>query len=232
MDNLLNALVENNEKNIYKYTKEYKNKLNEPINHRGDTCLIIAIRSGNYTNVDYLLGNNADIDVCSKHASPISEAARCGYSDILNLLLDNTTQLNDKSLFGYTALFEAIQENHNDCIKLLLDAGVDPNKIASEDAGFMHGYTPLMLASHFSRTECIKYLIDAKANVNYIREQTGDTALIVAARHNNDLAIYELIKNGADRTIVNKRGETAVDIIRNLECKKELTKKYRYCVIS
>ncbi len=79
--------------------------------------------------------------------------------------------------------------------------------------------TPLTLAAMNSRPKIVKLLIDRSANVNH-QMDTGYTALMFAALGRVDRledtkeTIRLLLGAGANKSLKNKRGETALDIAR------------------
>jgi ankyrin repeat protein len=88
---------------------------------------------------------------------------------------------------GRTALLIAIREGHLGIVKILLEAGADPNLI-DEDSGI----TPLISAVRGQYIEIIRLLLQAGAKIND-KDSNGKTALDVAKKIKNS-EIIRLLK--------------------------------------
>ncbi len=77
-------------------------------------------------------------------ASPIHEAALAGDVELVELLIDNDADVNDRDVHGYTPLLLAIQEGHTDIAKVLIANGADVNARAASDG--TEDVTPLYLS--------------------------------------------------------------------------------------
>ena len=82
-----------------------------------------------------------------------------------------------------------------------------------------YGYTPLMLAASGGHQDIVRRLIDAGADVNAVDDRNGMTPLMwnLAAVHSGDVYLSisrELLRAGADVTIISKDGKTALDWAR------------------
>lgn len=91
---------------------------------------------------------------------PIHIAARFGYKEIVEALIENGADINIKGYFGYTALHEACRKNNIDIVNILIKNGADLN-IKSGRYGFM----PLYLACENNYEEIIDILIKNGANL-------------------------------------------------------------------
>lgn len=140
-------------------------------------------------------------------------AAEKGQLDSLRMFLRHDTQCNGKFLtpdLKVTALFWACSRGHNDAVKLLLDAGADPNHpvksngnctalheaVYAEDPALIRtllgtgrvdanardddGWTPLHHAACCRSSEVIRLLVEV-GNVDVdARDHKGETALYIA----------------------------------------------------
>lgn len=95
-----------------------------------------------------------------ENAHLIHIAARFGYKEIVEALIENRADINIKGYFGYTALHEACRKNNIDIVNILIKNGADVN-IKSERYGFM----PLYLACENNYEEIIDILIKNGANL-------------------------------------------------------------------
>lgn len=206
------AIIENHKKCIFYYINTISD-INKLLNHRNDTYLLQVIRSGDLYNVEYLILNGADPNIGGLNGlSPISEAARCGFADILKLLLNYSKIESHK----FNAVMESIYEEKEDCLKILIESKVDINATTNyiENSAFHSFYTPLLLAAQYKRIEIAKLLISNKANIEYCNPETKETPLLIAAKYNSIEIINLLIDNSVDISRKNKFGKTAFDLVR------------------
>ena len=105
---------------------------NNCIHTRLGSPLTIALFLGHTSVVELLLSKKANVRFeNSSKKTPLDYAAGKGNIKMVNLLLSHGTNLKDVKKdgrsFGSSALGEAIHENNQDIVKLLLDKGVDPS---------------------------------------------------------------------------------------------------------
>uniref|UniRef100_A0A914WA13 Double zinc ribbon and ankyrin repeat-containing protein 1 n=1 Tax=Plectus sambesii TaxID=2011161 RepID=A0A914WA13_9BILA len=95
-------------------------------------------------------------------------------------------------------------DQDGDQVKRLLDGGADPATIDQ------HGMPLLAIAAKCNFVDAIGVLLLAGAKINAKHPPIGNTALHEAAQlgSNGKTMIQELLRNGADAQIENKRGET------------------------
>jgi serine/threonine-protein phosphatase 6 regulatory ankyrin repeat subunit B len=139
---------------------------------------------------------------------------------------------------GLTALLLASIRGHTECIRLLLDAGVDVNgKTARGGTALMwaagsgenstetvrllvaagaevnaetnDGRTALMDAALHGNTEPARLLLQAGAQVD-AQTDDGTTPLMESARHGNTGTVELLLSNGSEVNAVNREGVTAL----------------------
>lgn len=129
----------------------------------------------------------------------------------VTVLLDCRANLDDRGREGLTALHYAVRGGKLPLIKLLLDRGADANARDRE------GLTPLLhLAKTRSKADPIpvmELLIKCGAHLD-ARDESQSTLLMHFARQGKAEAVRWLLAHGADRTIRNKRGQSAVEFGR------------------
>lgn len=95
-----------------------------------------------------------------------------------------------------------------DCVRLLLDAGADPNVGAAKPAGV----TPLICAARKGHAGCVRALLEGGANVSATSD-AGDTALHFAAIEGHADCVRILIEEGkADIDTADRDHATALEL--------------------
>ena len=124
-------------------------------------------------------------------------------SKALSLQID----INAISSNGETALHKAIRNKQLSIVKILLEAGANPN-IRDEDE---RENTPLIIAllQGDHEDKIFQALLKAGADVNDINN-LGETALMIAVYCWNTFAIKQLLQAGVDVNTKNERGDTAL----------------------
>jgi ankyrin repeat protein len=126
----------------------------------------------------------------------VFEAAAFGREERLMELLEGDPGLARAfSVDGFTALHLAAFFGHAKAVRLLLEAGADPNAVGtSEQIGPVQ---PLHSAAATGRLECARLLLERGANVNS-RQGGGFTALHAAAASSDVKLARLLLAAGAD----------------------------------
>ncbi|MBC7862454.1 MAG: ankyrin repeat domain-containing protein [Bacteroidia bacterium] len=120
--------------------------------------------------------------------------------------------IKGKDKYGFSILHGAVMDDKEELINFLIEKGAEVN--AKNDEGI----TPLHIVLY---PEIAEILIKKGALVNCISDN-GNTPLHSMAE-NGDESLDEvkiLLKNGADKTLKNKSGETAYDIAKGREDKE------------
>uniref|UniRef100_A0A674PEG4 Ankyrin repeat domain 52a n=1 Tax=Takifugu rubripes TaxID=31033 RepID=A0A674PEG4_TAKRU len=181
----------------------------------GNTPLHIAAKYGHELLISTLMTNGADTARRGIHGMfPLHLAVLYGFSDCCRKLLSSGTDSFNRWVFDLH-----IHPNV-ECLNLLLSSGTDLNK---RD---IMGRTPLHYAAANGRYQCTVALVSAGAEVNE-PDQIGCTPLHYAAasqafidrqfsgNHENNEeeakdCLEHLLDNGADPSMVNSKGYSAV----------------------
>ncbi len=99
-----------------------------------------------------LAGSTKPILVDGNGSSPLHRAADFGEKEFVKLFLDHHMDVNAKDNRGRTPLFDAIEKDHVDVVKILIASGAD-TAIASKN-----GQHAIDLAKSKKFTEIVKYL--------------------------------------------------------------------------
>ena len=78
------------------------------------------------------------------YSAPIHEAAVAGDVELVELLIANGADVDDRDVHGYTPLLLAIQAGQSDIARALIKSGADVNARAVTDGG--EDVTPLYLS--------------------------------------------------------------------------------------
>uniref|UniRef100_A0AAQ4Q1Q0 Ankyrin repeat domain 52a n=1 Tax=Gasterosteus aculeatus aculeatus TaxID=481459 RepID=A0AAQ4Q1Q0_GASAC len=194
----------------------------------GNTPLHVAAKYGHELLISTLMTNGAD--TARRGISgmfPLHLAVLYGFSDCCRKLLSSGQlysivssmskehvlsagfDINTPDNFGRTCLHAAASGGNVECLNLLLSSGTDLNK---RD---IMGRTPLHYAAANGRYQCTVTLVSAGAEVNE-PDQTGCTPLHYSAasqafsRFSLLLCLEHLLDNGADPSMVNSKGYSAV----------------------
>ena len=161
-----------------------------------------------------LIERGANINAQSEYkVTALMAAINRGDIDIIKTLLVKGAEVNAQDKNGDSALLRPApsRDKKNEILQLLLSNGADPRLVDN------NGRNVLMKASDLEE-DVIKRLIKSGAQVNAV-DENGWTALMHAVKNDstvryyrNDKYIRKLLSLGADTTIKNKMGETALAI--------------------
>ncbi|KAL9120568.1 MAG: hypothetical protein Q9187_002877 [Circinaria calcarea] len=144
---------------------------------------------------------NPPFDVSDRRAkeqdrkTALFEAASCGNTEIVNLLLGRGAMVNIRNgKEGRTALFKACDHKHKDIVRSLLSKG------AFVDKTDIRGCTPLMqacMSREADNDEIVRLLLEADADVKRFNPHIG-TVLRAATVRGHESTVRLLLEYGAD----------------------------------
>jgi len=184
------------------------------------TVLHWAAMTGAVANISYLLGLEFDIEVVDNDGwTPLYLAASKGKAEAVRVLGQRGANCNATDLkYGRTALFKAVEEDHNGVVQVLLELHANPN-IRREGS-----WTPLhkaALKGNYLGTQLLvkaKADLRARASINLTgygsvdgqQLVSGVSSLHIAAkgsdRANNRAIVRLLLDAGADPTAKDSKG--------------------------
>lgn len=129
-------------------------------------------------------------------------AARDGDLQTVQYLLNQNVNVDLQDDRGYTALLYACRDGYNQIVRLLLDAGANPTLSTK------FGYCPLICASQNGFSAIVSMLLQF-VDVN-IQDIDGMSPLILACKNNHVDTVRVLLEHGADYSLYDNTGHTAV----------------------
>ena len=192
------------------------------------TPLIQAIKYKQTDIINYLLENNADINLKEELTGFTPLMASFHDITITELLIEKGADIEARNVDGINALVYAVSLNDEEMVKFLLEKGADANTVCEiENEHICMPPTPLMNAVYNGNTNIINMLLENGADINYTTD-FGTTPLMMAAGFNHFEAVKVLLENNADTSITDENGYTALDWakLENFEDIVELLEEY------
>lgn len=210
----------------------------DAVSNDGFTPLLQSIFERHQKVVKLLLARtdvNPNRPDTTYNQTPLWMASTAG-GEILEMFLERRDlEINARSRWGETALYQAIQRKRLSAAKILLAAGANTNVANTEgrtplswaaaegseetielllqqpgielDTADKSGQTPLLHAADAGHAKCVRMLLEKGANVKYA-DKEGRTALCLAAIKGHKVVAKFLLKHGAEINAQDKRGNT------------------------
>ena len=144
------------------------------------------------------------IDRKPKEAQLLYAAENGQFEKLSSILADKDVQIDSPNSSAVTALFLAAKEGHDECLRLLLEAGACVNGI-----GVQNALSPLWVATHAGHKNCVERLVAAGANLN---TKFPETPLYIASREGKADCLKILIEAGSCVNVRNNRGQNPLHI--------------------
>jgi ankyrin repeat protein len=171
-----------------------------------DWNMVTATEQGAAVVVKSLIEQGDDVNMTLR-LTPLHLAAEQGNLEIVDLLLGGGAAVNARDHFGRVPLFRAIKRDRREVVWRLVEAGADPLARADD------GTTLLFLAARNEDLDLVRWLLDNGADVNAVLpEERRFTALMNAVAKSSKAMVELLLEHGADPSIANDKGETALDL--------------------
>jgi ankyrin repeat protein len=138
------------------------------------------------------------------HAGPLFDAARQGDVAAVEKLLGEGVAVDERGQNAETPLFAAVLAGDATIADLLIAHGAD---VMARNEG---GLTPLHAAAYSGTAEVAQLLLNSRAALDDKDNVSGATPLILAAEENNTAVAELLIARGADLSIPDRDGLTAL----------------------
>lgn len=154
--------------------------------------LHLAVKAKDTKQIEELLNSGVDINCLFYGWTPLQYAISLGEEEVAMFLIEkgaDIRKLHHKS--DGCPLEGAIKKRLPKLLKLLLDKGIDPNKVLS------NGNPAIFTAVEKENPDILKILLDGNADPN-ILNQSGESALFVSSRDGKSDLVRVLINGGAD----------------------------------
>ncbi|KDO19582.1 TKL protein kinase [Saprolegnia parasitica CBS 223.65] len=145
-----------------------------------------AAEDGKLADVQSYLDNGVNVNCFHHGRTPLHDAARCGYLEIVRLLLEKGAAIDVKAINGGTPLHGAALHGQLEIVRFLLAKG------AAIDVKSKNGETPLHYAAEEGELETVRLLLEKGAAID-VKTKKGKTPLMVAERegHDNVIALLQ-----------------------------------------
>ena len=152
-----------------------------------------AACTGSNSCVKFLLeaGVSPDHHEHTTNITPLMIAASVNNGKAVSLLLERGASINFQETNGYTALMHTSMLGQTLTTEALLNAGANPNLIASKNP---QGATALYLACRESHENIVKILLNGKADPNIPLSDNKVTPLMIACQFATVSKDYEIVK--------------------------------------
>ena len=137
----------------------------------------------------------------------ISEAFRCGSVKILHWFKDEGVDFSKHTIDQESWFQDALEHRHHDCVKFLLDEGVDVNMLFTNNY-----YPPLNKAASLQDIGLVKMLVEYGANVNLIDANNKSPLQHALESYGLDKLqiVKALLDSGADVNQRNRNFQTPI----------------------
>ncbi|KAF4523418.1 hypothetical protein B566_EDAN007890, partial [Ephemera danica] len=179
-------------------------------NANGLNALHLASKDGHVHVVTELLRRGATVDAATKKGNTALHIA--SLEDVVKILVQHEASVNVQSQNGFTPLYMAAQENHDNVdgftpLAVAMQQGHDKvvAVLLENDTRGKHNITPLHVAAKWGKTNMVSLLIEKGANIE-AKTRDGLTPLHCAARSGHEQVVDMLLERGAPISSKTKNG--------------------------
>lgn len=126
-------------------------------------------------------------------------------SQVARILSISKEFVNSYDDAGYTCAHWAAKRGDVEMLDLLFSHGSLMNQQTDADSRML----PIHWAASEGKVAAIRFLLEKRVDIN-AQDASGCTALVISAQHNHSNCIVFLVKNGADVTLCDNSGDTAL----------------------
>ncbi len=168
----------------------------------------IAVKADDEATVKSLLARGLDPNIVEpeRNDTGLILALREGSMKVFRLLLSaDGVDIEAKARNGDNALMIASYKSNKPAVEALLEKGAEVNR---------PGWTALHYAAAAGSNEIVQLLLDKSAYID-AESPNKTTPIMMAARGGHIYTVKLLLDEGADATLKNALGMTAIDFARN-----------------
>ncbi|KAI5929485.1 putative ankyrin repeat domain-containing protein 19 [Manis javanica] len=160
-----------------------------------------AASKGKVARVQHILfmGENGLNETDKRNRTALHLACANGHAEVVTVLVERNCKLNLYDNLERTPLIKAVQCQQEDCARILLDHGADPN------VSDVYGNTALHYAACGERVTTVARLLEHTADI-----EEGFTPLLLAVSQRNYKMTEYLLSEGADVHAVDNYERTAL----------------------
>lgn len=124
---------------------------------------------------------------------------------VKNILGEMPELVHELDNQGYSAVHWAAKSGSVDMMEVLVEAKANLNVATAADSRML----PIHWAASDGKLSTLKFLLDHRCDINAL-DGNGCTPAIVAAQHEEATCVIFLVQNGADLTLTDNNGDTAL----------------------
>lgn len=177
----------------------------------GWSPLTMAIASHDCRELAALIKQGEDVNaVSSMGETPLTYAIAAGYADCVEqLLMAATIDPNRENVYGVSPLWQALEQENVQVLNMVLAApGVRAAAADEKGCNLLHHMIKRGKTTHFKNVLSVEGM-----DINH-RNQDGATPLLFAVEQRQEAVADALLEAGADVSIKDKDGRTAMDAAR------------------
>ena len=175
--------------------------------------MAIAASKGKYENLEFMLNNGFNCNVCYRTDPILYWALQSAKLDIIRLLCEHGADVNAVNDEGAAPVFDASAAGLTDILEYLINHG------ACVDNKTNDGSTPLIIACCYNQIDVVKILLSNKCNIE-IKTNDGITALLYAIGCGNTELVQLLLNNGANRNVIDNKNKGITVYCNRIKNKK------------
>ena len=193
-----------------KFIKWFNGHYPQPVDHENyyaETALTLAARHGHQPLVQWLVSRDASLTHLNDQLKDaLAEAVANGHLALAIWLASQNADLRRVYPDGNNLFLHAVHAGHQHLAQWLEASGVDSQQTNE------FGDNALTLAARQGHHQLLAWLLEKHtAGIDQV-SRNGDSLLLIAARHGHGETVKLLVQHGADKSLVNYAGSSALTL--------------------